>query len=365
MDDIMRSICILLTTVFMATGCVGKLGPTSLRNDSLAYNRAVQRSNDTQLLLNLVRLRYRDTPTFLQIGTISSAYELKRSLGADIKDNSFENDTLKLGLDLIDKPTTVYSPVRGKGFSEELLTPIQLPSLLLLNSSGWRIDRVFRVVVQRMNDLANAPSASGPTPEAAPDYKKFSELMNIFRELELHDAINIVVDVHPKTGKPVFSIALAPNLAMNHLYARVWELLDVDSGTYSIRMLPYHGAKRERNEVLVDTRSLLSVLYFLSQGVNPPLCDEKSGKVTVTLDENGNYFDWSELLDGIISINSKPISTKDDCVPCGIYVCYRGSYFYIDDRDLNSKATFSLLSQVMALQGGCPVIPAITTISLN
>lgn len=359
----MRSICILLTTVLM-TGCAGKLGPQALRNDSITYNRAVQCSNDTQLLLNLVRLRYRDTPTFLQIGVISSSYELKRSIAGEIRDNAFSNDVLKLGADLTDKPTTTYSPIRGKGFSEEMLSPVQLHSLLLLNSSGWRIDRVFRIAVQRMNDLANAPSASGPTPEKAPEYKKFAELMTIFRELELNDAINIVVDRHPKTGKPVTAIELDPNLAMSNHYARVWELLDVDPQTYNIRMLPYHGAKRERDEVLVDTRSLLSLLYFLSQGVNPPLCDEESGRVTVTFDEHGNYFDWANVLDGIMTIHSRPIKSKDDPIPCGTCVCYRGAYFYIDDRDLSSKATFSLLSQVMALQGSCPVIPALT-ISLD
>jgi len=362
MDEMMRSICILLTTVLM-TGCAGKLGPTSVRNDSLTYNRAVQCSNDTQLLLNLVRLRYRDTPTFLQIGVISSSYEFKRSVAADLREGA-HNDLFKVGADLTDKPTTTYSPVRGKGFSEELLTPVQLHSLLLLNSSGWRIDRVFRIAVQRMNNIANAPSASGPTPDRAPDYKEFAELMTIFRELELNDAIDIVVDRHPKTGKLVSTIALEPNVAMSSHYARVWELLDVAPETYNIRMLPFHGAKRERDEVLVDTRSLLSLLYFLSQGVNPPQCDEESGRVTVTFDEQGNYFDWSEVLDGVMRINSKPITKEDDSVPCGTCVCYRGSYFYIDDRDLNSKATFSLLSQVMALQGGCPVLPALT-ISLD
>lgn len=359
----MRSICILLSTVLM-TSCVGKLGPTSLRNDCLTYNRAVQSSNDMQLLLNLVRLRYRDTPTFLQIGVISSSYELKRSLAAEIKENNLDQDVLKLGLDLTDKPTTTYSPIRGKGFSEELLTPIQLQSVLLLNSSGWRMDRIFRIVVQRMNGLANAPSASGPTPDHAPEYKAFYELMGLFRELELQDAINVVVDLHPNTGKPVVAITLEPKVGLSQQYARIWELLELDADTYKIRLLPYHGRERRGDEVYVDTRSLLSLLYFLSQGVNVPERDEQAGRVTVTFDENGDYFDWSNLLDGIMSINSVPIDKKDCPVPCGTCVCYRGAYFYIDDRDLSSKATFSLLSQLMALQGSCPMLPALT-ISLD
>jgi hypothetical protein len=35
-------------------------------------NSAFQQTNDEQLLLNLVRLRYRDTPAFLEVSSISS-----------------------------------------------------------------------------------------------------------------------------------------------------------------------------------------------------------------------------------------------------------------------------------------------------
>lgn len=358
----MRSICIFLTSILM-TGCVGKLGPNALKNDCLTYNRAVQHSNDTQLLLNLVRLRYRDTPTFLQIGVISSAYEFKRSVSAEIRDDS-SSDVFRAGVDLTDRPTTTYSPIRGKGFSEELLAPLQLQSILLLNSSGWQMDRILRVVVQRMNHLANAPSASGPTPEHAPYYKEFMELMDVIRELELYDAINLVVDKHPRTGRPVVAIALDESKPYNNLYSRFWKLLDVDPDNYHVRMVPFIGSERQRDEVYVDTRSPLSMLYFLSQGVNAPARDEENGRVTVTFDENGNYFDWSEVLGGIMTIQSRPMCIKNCTKPCGKVICYRGAYFYIDDRDLDSKATFSLLSQLMALQGSCPMLPALT-ISLD
>jgi hypothetical protein len=39
-------------------------------------------------------------------------------------------------------------------------------------------------------------------------------------------------------------------------------------------------------------------------------------------------------------------------VQAAVAVQYRGSWFYIDDADLGSKATFSLLSQLFALQAG-------------
>ncbi len=48
---------------FLALGC-GTLGPSAIKGERINYNSAIQRSNDEQLLLNLVRLKYRDTPSF-------------------------------------------------------------------------------------------------------------------------------------------------------------------------------------------------------------------------------------------------------------------------------------------------------------
>ncbi|HEY0135192.1 MAG TPA: hypothetical protein VGB85_13985, partial [Nannocystis sp.] len=41
------------------------VGPRSLQYGRGQYNVAIQRTNGEQLLLNLVRLRYRDAPLFL------------------------------------------------------------------------------------------------------------------------------------------------------------------------------------------------------------------------------------------------------------------------------------------------------------
>ncbi len=358
----MRSICLLLCTAIL-TSCAGKIGPRAIEKDCINYNKAYQNSNDQQLLLNLVRLRYRDTPAFLQVGVMSSAYELKRSVSTEVNE-SFP-DVFKVGADLTDKPTTTYSPVRGKGFSEELLQPIKFESLLLLNSSGWRIDRLMRICVQRMNGLRNAPTASGPTPSHVPEYLDFKELMEIFRELEESDGINIVVERHSESGRPVIVLMLEPSLAYSQQHDRIWNLLDVDPGTYHIHLKPYHGQERAGNEVLVDTRSPLSLMYFLSQGVNVPSIDEQCGRVTLTLTENNEYFDWNEVLEGLMRVRSiKFARPEKNCSVRGTKVSYRGRLFYIDDRDLDSKATFSLLSQLFALQAGCPVIPALT-IPLN
>ena len=62
-----KFLCTPLILIFIPitfiSGCAN-LGPTTLKSERSNYNLAVQRTNDEQLLLNLARLKYRDTPFF-------------------------------------------------------------------------------------------------------------------------------------------------------------------------------------------------------------------------------------------------------------------------------------------------------------
>jgi hypothetical protein len=358
-----KYVLLLLLTV---TGCM-KIGPSNLKDDSMQYNHAVHSSVDKQLLLNMVRLRYRDNPTFLQVGIITSAYEFKRVVGMDGKfDFKGSVDEMnmsawslspKAAAEYNEKPTITYSPVRGESFSKEMLSPVSMGHIMLLHTSGWKIDRILRTLVQRMNDLPNAPTASGPTPSVAPEYDEFAELSKNLRSLELKDKMRIVTQKHPESGHIGFFIIFEKSENTQAELSRIWDLLDLEPGTTKVQLIPYHGKEHGPNEVMVDTRSPLSILYFLSQSVEAPYWDETSGRVTVTQDEQGNTFEWERVLDGIMSIKS----TQDArCVCPAVATCYRGTYFYIDDTDLNSKSTFQMLTQLLALQTSCPQLPVLT-----
>jgi hypothetical protein len=67
-------------------GC-SPLGPKTIRLERTPYNLAIQETQDTQLLLNLVRLRYRDTPVFLELNGITSqvSFESGVDSGAEIQ----------------------------------------------------------------------------------------------------------------------------------------------------------------------------------------------------------------------------------------------------------------------------------------
>jgi len=80
--------------------------------------------------------------------------------------------------------------------------------------------------------------------------------------------------------------------------------------------------------------------------------------VTITKDEAGNPFDWEKVLGDSLQIRSGSSRPTESAVA----VYYRGNWFYIDDSDLESKATLSLLSQVFALQAGESegIVPVLT-----
>jgi hypothetical protein len=87
---------------------------------------------------------------------------------------------------------------------------------------------------------------------------------------------------------------------------------------------------------------------FLSQAVEVPWQDRQGGKVTTTRNETGQPFDWQQVVGELLAVKS--LSSRPS--QASVAIRYRGSWFYIDDTDLESKATFALLTQLLALQSG-------------
>ena len=158
-------ICLMAILPLSLISCVN-LGPTTLKSERSNYNLAVQRTNDEQLMLNLVRLKYRDTPFFMEVSSVASQFSLSTSAKASASLQEGINGLFGLGggVGMTEKPTVTYSPLQGNKFSQRVLSPLPLKTIALLFHSGWSIERIFRLSFQRMNHLKNAPGASGPLP---------------------------------------------------------------------------------------------------------------------------------------------------------------------------------------------------------
>src|ERR1700727_2488402 len=72
-----RSIRLLVVVAFAAcAGVSGCLGPKAVRYTRMKYNEVVRDTNDEQLLMNIVRLRYADSPVFIDLPSITSQFEV-------------------------------------------------------------------------------------------------------------------------------------------------------------------------------------------------------------------------------------------------------------------------------------------------
>jgi len=69
---------VVALSLFLA-GCAS-VGPWTIGSDRMDYDVAVTASWQRQLLLNLVKLRYGDTPFFLDVASITNSYGLETQL---------------------------------------------------------------------------------------------------------------------------------------------------------------------------------------------------------------------------------------------------------------------------------------------
>jgi hypothetical protein len=335
-----------LTFSLLIVSCAN-LGPTTLKSERSNYNLAVQRTNDEQLMLNLVRLKYRDTPFFMEVSSVASQFTLSTSANASASLQDGVKGLFGLGgsVGMTEKPTVTYSPLQGDRFIQRVLSPLPLQTIALLFHSGWSIERIFRLCFQRMNHLKNAPGASGPTPSLAPHFAEFISAVKYLRKLQIQDAINL--SYQEENGVPQLILHINEE-DKNREEAKQFALAaNVEPGKTRY-VLAFSPTYNKTDQIKVVTRSLLGIMFYISQAVEVPREDVLKGKVTQTKTPDGKYFDWNEVTGDLLRVRSLSQNPQANSMT----IFYRGTWFYIDDSDLSSKSTFSLLAQIFSLQAG-------------
>jgi hypothetical protein len=333
----------LMAFMLLVLGGCQNLGPRAIEASRTDYNTAILETDDEQLLLNLVRLRYRDRLMFLEAASVTTQFSFGASAGAAYGYQSLarENSVIDGRVLIEERPTVTYQPLQGKEFVEKVLSRIPLKTLVLLDGSGWSSERVFRVCVERMNDLRNATSADGPTPTRAPQFEEFERAAFLLQELRDLDMF-----AGARTpGEERSVIRFRPEATELDQYKEWVGLLDLDSNR-QVFSLENSLDRSDGRTLNIRTRSFQGVMYFLSHGVEVPEVDVAAGRVTVTVDDDGQPFDWRRVTGGLMRIRSSSERPENAAVT----VAYRGHWFFIDDTDLDSKSTFSMLGQIYALQ---------------
>jgi hypothetical protein len=250
---------------------------------------------------------------------------------------------------------------------------------------------MMRLWVERLNGVPNAPSASGPQREFVPEFARFqrvAHLLQVAQDLELMIASS--QERATPVGGPLpsasFTAAAAVDAAKNELEFRKqvdgsWaltrkeralvlevnpaaidhpvivelaELLNLERGKELYDVVVATAVPRAlgfpelpSDQLRLTPRSTAEVYFYLANGIEVPAEHLVSGIVRTAKAPDGSLFDGRVVTAGLFSVHA----SKGHKPPITAYaaVKYRGYWYYIDDRDEETKTTFALVLELSRL----------------
>ena len=337
------------------------IGPSTVPRDRVDYSNALSDSWKDQMLLNIVRLRYADTPTFMDVSSVISAYTIQGAaqaggtINVGVPNNTTitPNGTGSLAVQggYNDRPTISYTPLTGKKFAQSLLQPIPPSAIFSLIAAGYPSDVVIPTTVRALNGVYNRTSQGGNRRPADP---AFYPLVDALRRIQLSRSFSLRIE---KRGDEqvtigVFAARLDPELRRDLEFVKNTLSLKVDNGEIT---LEYGALQRNPSELAVLSRSMIEIMQELSADIDVPPENVADGRTyaSAALPADASPYDQPRVR---IESGSTP---PDDAFTA---VRYRGAWYWISDHDMNSKRslTFLLLFFSLAETGAVPEAPVLT-----
>jgi len=324
----------------LGTGC-RSIGPRTVPRDRLDYSQAIANSWKHQTLINLIRLRYRDTPIFLEVAQIVSGYTLETAVevSGEIYERSTPGDSF-LGLGATgkytDRPTITYSPLTGDQFLSDLMRPIPINNLLGLLQAGYDSDFVLQLGISRLNGLKNAYVTGDKAHSAEPLFLRAVELLHHIQEadaLEFRAGTNEV----PNSAMELVFFENGISETVRSEIQEFKRLLNLDA---SRSRYPVVSGSRDRGDgaLTVSSRSALQIMIALAGFVQVPQNEVDEGRTFASFE--------------VVSKPEPPLRVlSGDSAPKDAFVTvrYRGHWFWVDDRDMRSKRTLSTIQLLFTL----------------
>ncbi len=325
------ALAFLCTILGVLWGCA-VVGPTSISMGRADYNEAINKTDDAQMLMSIVRGRYGETFSLLAVTGIAANVRFGTSAGVNVGFGPDENYAGNLvpfsgGLSYEENPTITYAPVQGERYIRQLLSPIPLDLVLLLVRSVTEPGALLTLLVNRINDLQNPDFLSSPSVEPDPRFIRHVELVT-----ELHKAgvmlwvedsrKEVEFDVVISGYAPEYSQTVREYLALLGLPLPADESEDI--------VLPVYFALKGRKlgDIGISTRSTVDLIEILRAAIELPQKHNRPG-LTINYPPMG-------LAGKDIRIRSSPDKPKT----ASLAVKYRGYWFYIDETDQLTKYFF-------------------------
>ena len=227
-----------LPLLLTAAGCAAPA--KAIRADFITYNETIRYNQSQQMLLNLVRLKYRESLMFLKVGALSASYSFQGGAEASLgRISDTSTNSIRLGAEFATRPTITYTPIEGNTFVKQVLTEVEPDTFALLVRSGWPVDKLCHVMVERIGDDINN--------EEEPTYERFSALVRTLREAQ-------------KSGELIFMQDEA-NPLLRYTTDRKDPWSDERTGTKTTWRIPQES---------IHIRSFLDIMFFLAKNTEVP-----------------------------------------------------------------------------------------------
>jgi hypothetical protein len=345
---------LIAAITLILSGCVS-FGPETIERDRVNYTENIADSWKQVMLLNIVKIRYADSPTFLEVSSIINQYALETEVNGSLTWDGFlpgRSESIGTKGRYADRPTITYQPLTGQKFAKSLLTPIPPSALLSLMETGWRADFLFYVCVSAVNGIYNTSEARMGKRAGDP---RFDELIDALTRIQGLGGMGMRIQERNKKDSVVvfFRHELPEDLARE--VARVKDLLGLDpeAKEYS---LAYGSMAKDDGEIAILTRSMLHITAELAARVEVPPEHVEEGRASPGVYDRKSDLDRQRSRVKIYHSAGEP----DDAF---VSVKYRDYWFYIDDRDFRSKRAFTFLMFLFTLaETGVPEEKPVITI---
>ncbi len=421
-----------LVPASILAGC--QAGPGLYESSFTQYNDAVRKTLDEQMLANLVRMRYFESPIFLQVSSINTSFTVGASVGVSGTAVSGGNNSTgaNLGATYSETPTISFSMPESREYYGRLLAPLSAKQVTSLVLGGFDTDLVFRTAIRGINGLKNQSVEFGESTEESVTNARFREMLELIMKLRSEGIVDIELG-----GKETFWSSPVPmevttdianvillaaatfalsndaeiveygvdqdgqlvrggsGLWQTHMFEknmalrfspaekdsadakRLKELLGLtaDRNNFPIVEAELVNAEKGRGimgqspgaldpsvvweEIGLRGRSMLEILQVASKEVRVPDKDIERGTAAPNRPQDAPGTEGASDWLVIKSSDSKPSDSS-------LKIRYRGSWFYIEDTDLQSRETFAMLTALFAVVGGTvPGAHPVLTLPLN
>ncbi len=345
---------LLLTLI----GCAS-IGPTVIPRDRGDYLSSIADSWKEQTLINVVRLRYGDAPSFLDVSSVISNYAVGGQLTAAGIINSnltgvapWNSATFGGGVAYQDRPTISYTPLSGDKFTKSLLRPIPPAGIFQLVQAGYPSDFVLQVTVRALNGVRNQSVSGGQVQPADP---AFYPLLEALRRLQLSGMVSMRLEKRgsEEVGKLVLAGSRTPGVDRDLQFVK--DTLHLRPGKDDEVTLAFGAVQRNDKELAVFSRSMAEILIDLASGIEVPAADVAEHRTMPSARLASAEHPRDRPL---VRILSGPAAPADAF--CAIR--YRNTWYWISDDDIASKRVFTMLMIFFSLAetGTTPQVPALT-----